>query len=690
MARRYCGKIGEKDIGSKITVFGWAQTKRDMGGVIFVDLKDREGVLQTVFDRGIASPESFLSAEGIHAQDVVKMTGNVRERGEETYNPKLPTGTVELAVESAEILSRAKPLPFSPDAETTAREDLRMKYRYLDLRRESMQNNLRFRHKVAKAARDYLDADGFTEIETPMLAKSTPEGAREYLVPSRVHQGSFYALPQSPQIFKQLLMVGGMDKYYQIARCFRDEDLRADRQPEFTQVDMEMSFVEQDDVLVHLERLFKSIVREALDVEIAYDFPRMTWKHSMDTYGCDKPDLRFGMPIHDICDIAADCGFEVFGRVIKSGGLVRALCIPGGAAFTRTQIEQLTELACKNGAKGMAWIAIKENGEIYSILDKFLTHAEIEAIAERTQAKNGDLIVFCADEFDVVCRTLCALRLFAGDMLGLRSADDFRFVIITEFPQFEYSREQGRYLAMHHPFTMPFEEDLQYLFTQPDRVRAQAYDVVLNGVELGSGSIRIHRADIQQKMFEALGFGKEEIEDRFGFMVEAFAYGTPPHGGFAFGLDRLVMLLLGAPSLREVIAFPKNKEAVCPLTSAPAAVDRKQLDELGLLNLQPAQDGKRKGGANVDTAGVAALSGLSLSGERLSSLGRDMQAIVGFANDISNIDLSDIPLTVHAAGLVNVLRQDTPESNFSRDELLSNAPVTTPEGYIAVPRVRLD
>ena len=678
-------------VGSQATVCGWVRTKRDMGGVVFIDLGDREGVLQVVFDARNLSENDFKTADSLHNQAVICVSGKICIRDEETYNDKIPTGTVEMKAEEIELLSDSAPLPFPLDDGVSVREDLRLQYRYLDLRRPVMINNLRFRHKVQKAAEEYLDNDGFICVETPMLCKSTPEGARDYLVPSRVHPGTFYALPQSPQIFKQLLMVGGVDKYYQVARCFRDEDLRADRQPEFTQVDMEMSFKTQEEILVHLEKLFKHIFKQVLDIDFKEPFPRMTWHEAMDKYGSDKPDIRFGLPIVDVTDIAKKCSFSVFKNAVKSGGIVRAINVKGQSDFTRSTIEDLTDKAMKLGAKGMAWIAYRPDGEIYSILTKYFTEDEMKELLDRVDAKPGDFILFSADKFDVVCRVLCGLRLTIGDMLSLRKKDDFKFLIVTDFPQFEWSEEQGRFLAMHHPFTMPYEEDIQYLFSDPARVRAQAYDVVLNGIELGSGSIRIHRQDIQQKMFEALGFSDEEIEDRFGFMVGAFKYGTPPHGGFAFGLDRIVMLMLGADSLREVIAFPKNKEASCLMTDAPNVVDKKQLEELSLIGAFTDTDSSQGGKAankkvDIDVAAVAELANLRLSADAGKKMAEDMKAIVGFANELSSIDTTDVPVTAHVVPIKNVMRDDGESGeSFTRDELFANAKTKTEE-YIYVPK----
>lgn len=682
-------------MGKRISAAGWVQSKRDMGGVIFIDLRDREGTLQVVFNRVNLSEAAFHAAETLKNESVIAAGGLLAVRDEETYNPRLQTGTIELRADTLEVLSEAASLPFPVDDFSAVREELRLKYRYLDLRRPSMLRSLRFHHQVAAAARRYLDADGFIEVETPMLTKSTPEGARDYLVPSRVHPGSFYALPQSPQIFKQLLMVGGVDKYYQVARCFRDEDLRADRQPEFTQVDMELSFVEQEDILRHLEKLFKTIFRETMGSELSKPFPRLTWKEAMDVYGSDKPDLRFGLPIVDVTDIAAKCSFSVFRSAADRGGVVRAVNVKGKADFTRTEIEDLTDRAMGYGAKGMAWIAVRPDGELYSILTKYFEKDEMDALLRRVNAEPGDFILFSADTLSTVRRVLGGLRLDLGDRLGLRRKNDFRFLIVTDFPQFEYSEEEGRYLAMHHPFTMPYEEDIPYLLTDPERVRAQAYDVVLNGVELGSGSIRIHRPDVQQKMFEALGFTDRQIEERFGFIVNAFRYGTPPHGGFAFGLDRLVMLLLGADSLRDVIAFPKVKDASCLMTEAPSPVDEEQLQVLG-ITADGAESGSghaagrraegRRKAVDIDVDKVAVLSRLTIPPEEKDAMKRELSAIVAFADQLQAIDTEGIEPTAHVLPLRNVFREDEVRESTGRDVLLANAP-SRADGFVTVPRV---
>ena len=688
----YCGLLNELHVGKDVSVCGWVQTKRDMGGVVFIDLKDREGTLQVVFDLSSMPAEQFHIAENLKNQYVISVGGKIRLRSEDTINPKISTGTVELAADRLELLSEARALPFQLEEAASVREDLRLKYRFLDIRRPEMQYNLKFRHKVSRIARNYLDSDGFVEVETPYLTKSTPEGARDYLVPSRVHPGMFYALPQSPQIFKQLLMVGGMDKYYQIARCFRDEDLRADRQPEFTQVDMELSFVEQEDVLVHLEKMFKYIFKNALGVDIKYDFPRLTWRECMDKYGCDKPDLRFGLEITDVTDIAAKSDFSVFKSVTRSGGVVRAINVKGKSDFTRSQIEELTDKAVSYGAKGMAWIAVRPDAQLYTILTKYFSEDVMSELLDRVAAKPGDFILFCADKLATVRKVLGALRNDLGTMLDLKKKDDFKLMFVIDFPEFEYSEEEGRYVAMHHPFTMPYPEDLEYLETDPERVRAQAYDVVLNGVELGSGSVRIHDRSVQKKMFKALGFTKEQTEERFGFMINAFRYGTPPHAGFAFGLDRLVMLMLGAESLRDVIAFPKTKDASCLMTEAPNVVDIKQLEELSLLSLSESIDesgarvSAKKNVKKIDVDSVANLAKLTVSEDKKDKLEQDMESVIDFANALNELDTEGVPVREHIVPTSNVFREDTPEQPFERSELLANAKTKTAE-YIYVPRV---
>ena len=685
---KYCGLFSEADIGKTVIACGWTATKRDMGGVIFLDLSDREGTLQIVLDAAKLPAEQFEIAEELRNQSVIEVEGIIRLRAEDTVNEKLSTGKIELFGTRLRLLSMAAPLPYPIEDGESVREDLRLKYRYLDLRRHGLQENLKLRHRILRAARDFLDAAGFVEVETPMLTKSTPEGARDYLVPSRVHPGSFYALPQSPQIFKQLLMVGGMDRYYQVARCFRDEDLRADRQPEFTQVDMEMSFVEQEDVLVHLESLFKRIAKEVCGLDISDPFERITWTEAMDKYGSDKPDLRFDMPIVDITEIAANCSFTVFSSVVKKGGVVRAINVKN-TEFTRSQIEELTKVAVQNGAKGMAWIAVRPNGELYSVLTKYFKQEELDRIIQALDAKPGDFLIFSADKLANVRRVLGVLRLAVADMLSLRDPQNYKFLIVTDFPQFEYSEEEQRYIAMHHPFTMPYPEDIPYLESAPERVRAQAYDFVLNGVELGSGSVRIHDSAVQEKMFHALGFDKAQIEERFGFMVGAFRYGTPPHAGFAFGLDRLTMLLSGASSLRDVIAFPKIKDASCPMTDAPTPVDEEQLKALELLGVPAAQKAHtadlKKNSAKIDVERTARLARLSLSQEEKEKMRAELEAMLKMADTLSEVDTEGIPAAALIGGEQNVFRPDEIRSAFTREEMLREAP-SAADGYITVPK----
>ena len=688
----YCGALCETQVGERVTVCGWVCHKRDMGGVIFLDLRDCKGTLQVVCNAGFLSAEDFALTENVRLESVMQFEGKLRIRDEETYNPRLETGTIELAADSAQLLSEADPLPFQLDEGARVREELRMEYRFLDIRRPQMQAALRFRHKVVKSARDYLDADGFVDVETPILTKSTPEGARDYLVPSRVHPGTFYALPQSPQQFKQLLMVGGLDRYYQVARCFRDEDLRADRQPEFTQLDMELSFVTQEDVLVHLEKMFKHIMREVKDVDIQEAFPRMTWTQAMDTFGSDKPDIRFNLPIVDVTDIAGRCSFAVFTQAVQKGGVVRAINVKGGARFSKTEIEQLTARAISYGAKGMAWILLREDGTVNSILPKYFPDDVWDALIARMDGQPGDFILFCADKLSTARRTLGGLRLELGDMFNLRDKNQYAFLIVTDFPEFEYSEEEKRWMAMHHPFTMPYEEDMPYLFTDPGRVRAQAYDIVLNGVELGSGSVRIHRADVQTEMFRALGFTEEDALHRFGYFIRAFRYGTPPHAGFAFGLDRLIMLLLGAESLRDITAFPKTKDARCLMTNAPDIVDVAQLKELHLMTgdsaepceQTPAASAKKKKASDAwDVGYVAQLASLELSGPELSGMKQELSSIIAFAGQLDALDTSGVPVTAHIAPLKNVFRTDEARV-CDRDALLQNVPDRHGD-YIRVP-----
>ena len=577
----YCGEVRPEHVGQVHTVMGWVQKQRNKGSLIFLDIRDRKGLVQAVLSQDTADAEVFEKAARVRTEYVVAVTGLVSMR-EGAVNDKIETGAIEIQVQDLKILSEAKTTPFQILDDVDTREDLRLKYRYLDLRRPRLQKNLLLRHQVAQAIRTFLNNENFLEIETPVLVKSTPEGARDYLVPSRVHPGHFYALPQSPQMYKQLLMISGCDRYYQIARCFRDEDLRADRQPEFTQVDMELSFVEEDDVMDLNERMIAEVFAKTVGWNIELPMRRMTYAEAMSKYGSDKPDLRFDMQIQDITDIVGDCGFSVFEGAVQSGGKVRGLVAKGSAGMPRKQIDALGEVAKLFKAKGLAWMALNEDGTVKSPIAKFMTEEKIQQIAEAMGAEKGDLMVFCADKESVVCNALGNVRLELGKKLNLIDPDKHAFLWVTEFPMFEYSEEQGRYMAMHHPFTMPREEDLPNLLSDPEHVRAKAYDMVLDGVELGGGSIRIHQREVQEKAFEALGFTMEEAREKFGFFMEAFNYGAPPHGGLAFGLDRMIMLMSGEESIRDVIAFPKVKDASCPMSNAPSVVDEKQLGELSL------------------------------------------------------------------------------------------------------------
>ncbi|MCI9415088.1 MAG: aspartate--tRNA ligase [Clostridiales bacterium] len=686
----YCGGFRENHVGREVCAAGWVQRRRDMGGVIFIDLRDREGILQVVCSLNRLSPADFHTAETLRNESVIAVRGRIAIRDAETYNPRLPTGTVELRAQSLTLLNGADTPPFPPEEAGTVREELRLRYRYLDLRREEMQRRLRLRHETTGMVRRLLEEEGFWEIETPTLTQSTPEGARDYLVPSRVAPGAFYALPQSPQLFKQLLMVGGVDKYYQIARCYRDEDLRADRQPEFTQVDMELSFVEQEEILTFLESLFRRLLQQVKGIRLPDPVPRLTWREAMDTYGSDKPDLRFGLPLVDVTSIAGRCGFSVFRGAVESGGVVRAINVKGGASFTRSDIEELTEKALSLGAKGMAWIMIRPDGELYSVLTKYFTQEDMSALLDTVDGRPGDFLLFCADALPVVRRVLGGLRLHLGDRLGLRKKDDWAFLFVTDFPAFEYAEEEHRWVAAHHPFTMPYPDDIPYLSSDPARVRSQAFDAVLNGVELGSGSMRIHRRDIQQALFGALGFSPKEIEKRFGFFVEAFRYGVPPHGGFAFGLDRLVMLLAGADSLREVIAFPKLRDGSCPLTGAPGTVEEAQLSPLGLtLAGGDAAASSVPAGAtiphDIDVDRIAQLSMLTLTDEEKDTARRELSEMLAFADQIARLDTEGIPPTAHVLPVSNVLREDVPQKSYPRDNLLDAAPAVQ-DGCFAVPR----
>ena len=576
-----CTEVSSANIGEVVTVMGWVQKRRNLGSLIFVDLRDRSGLLQIVFDENDVTAEGFAKAGTLRSEYVIAVEGKVTKR-EGAVNENLATGEIEVRALSLRILSESETPPFPIEENISTKEELRLKYRCLDLRRPDIQSNIIMRSKVATLTRAFLAQEGFLEIETPMLTKSTPEGARDYLVPSRVHPGKFYALPQSPQLFKQMLMCSGYDRYMQIARCFRDEDLRADRQPEFTQIDMELSFVDVDDVIDVNERLLAYLFKEVLDVEVSLPIQRMTWQEAMDRFGSDKPDLRFGMELKDITELVKNCGFGVFTGAIENGGSVRGINAKGQGSMPRKKIDALVDFAKGYGAKGLAYIAIQEDGSLKSSFAKFMTEEEMSAIVSALDGQAGDLLLFAADRNKIVWNVLGALRVELAGQMGLLDKNEYRFVWITEFPQFEWSDEEERFVAMHHPFTMPMDEDLDKLESDPGSVRAKAYDIVLNGTEIGGGSVRIHQADVQARMFKALGLTDEVANEKFGFLLDAFKYGVPPHAGLAYGLDRLVMLMAKRDSIRDVIAFPKVKDASCLLTDAPNIVDEKQLQELNI------------------------------------------------------------------------------------------------------------
>lgn len=575
-----CAELGTEQIGQTVTVMGWVQKSRNKGGIVFVDLRDRSGIIQLIFEESSVGSEGFQKAAKLRSEFVTAVTGEVTRRSG-AVNENLRTGEIEIVAKDIRILSESETPPFPIEENSKTKDDLRLKYRYLDLRRPDLQRNLMLRSEVTSEVRQFLTGEGFLEIETPALNKSTPEGARDYLVPSRVHPGSFYALPQSPQLFKQLLMCSGYDRYFQIARCFRDEDLRADRQPEFTQIDMELSFVDEEDVMDVNERLLQRIFKR-IGVEIELPLPRMTWQEAMDRFGSDKPDTRFGMELKDVTEIVKDCGFGVFTGAIENGGSVRGIRAEGQGAMPRKKIDKLVDFAKDFGAKGLAYLCVNEDGSYKSSFAKFMTEEELSALVQAMEGKPGDLLLFAADKNKVVWDVLGNLRLELARQMELLDKNVYRFLWVTEFPLLEYNEEMGRYQAMHHPFTMPMEEDLEYLESDPGRVRARAYDIVLNGTELGGGSIRIHQNDIQERMFEALGFTKESAYSQFGFLLNAFKYGVPPHAGLAYGLDRLIMLMTKEDSIRDVIAFPKVKDASCLMTEAPGPVDPAQLEELGI------------------------------------------------------------------------------------------------------------
>ena len=576
-----CAELSQANIGEKVTIMGWVQKNRNKGGLVFVDVRDRSGLIQVVFEEGSTEKELLDKAAKLRSEFVVAVVGTVEARSG-AVNENLATGAIEIKPEELRILSEAETPPFPIEENSKTKEELRLKYRYLDLRRPDLQRNLMMRSKVATLTRQFLADEGFLEIETPFLIKSTPEGARDYLVPSRVHPGDFYALPQSPQIFKQLLMCSGYDRYFQIVKCFRDEDLRADRQPEFTQIDMELSFVDVDDVIAVNERLLQKLFKEVLDIDVQLPIQRMTWQEAMDRFGSDKPDIRFGMELVNVTETVKECEFAVFKNAIENGGTVRGINAKGQGAMPRKKIDKLVDFAKDYGAKGLAYIAIQEDGTVKSSFAKFMTEEEMQALIKAMDGENGDLLLFAADKNTVVWATLGALRLELARQMELLDKNEYKFLWVTEFPLLEWSEEENRFTAMHHPFTMPMEEDLQYIDSDPGRVRAKAYDIVLNGTEVGGGSVRIFNQEIQKKMFEVLGFTPEQAQEQFGFLLNAFKYGVPPHAGLAYGLDRLVMLMAKQDSIRDVIAFPKVKDASDLMTEAPAAVETAQLEELGL------------------------------------------------------------------------------------------------------------
>ena len=581
-----CTEVTTANVGQTVTVMGWVQKSRNKGGIIFVDLRDRSGLLQIIFEQGddpqrFVGAEEFAKAESLRSEYVIAVVGKVENR-EGNTNENMATGAIEVRATQLRILSESETPPFQIEADSKTKEELRLKYRYLDLRRPDLQAKIMMRSRVVAKIREFMTNEGFLEIETPILNKSTPEGARDYLVPSRVHPGTFYALPQSPQLFKQLLMCSGFDRYFQIAKCFRDEDLRADRQPEFTQVDMELSFVDVDDVIEVNERLLKAVFKETIGIDVPNPIPRMTWQEAMDRFGSDKPDTRFGMELVNVSDVVAGCGFSVFTSALENGGSVRGINAEGQGEMPRKKIDALVEFAKGFGAKGLAYIAIQPDGTLKSSFAKFMTEEQMSALVKAMNGKNGDLLLFAADRNKVVWDVLGNLRLEIARNLGILDKNQYNFLWVTEFPLLEWSEEENRYVAMHHPFTMPMEEDIPLLDTDPGKVRAKAYDIVLNGTELGGGSVRIHQDDIQEKMFEIIGLSKETAQERFGFLLTAFKYGVPPHAGLAFGLDRMVMLMTQADSIREVIAFPKVKDASCLMTNAPDYVDDIQLKELGI------------------------------------------------------------------------------------------------------------
>lgn len=683
----YCGLLTKSELQKEVVIMGWVQRRRDLGGVIFIDLRDREGICQVVIDASKLSVHEFFLAEKLRNEYVIAVKGIVEKRSPDTINLSIPTGDIDVRASSLMIYSESKNTPFGIEESMNVREDLRLKYRYLDMRNPRVLENLKMRQKVTQAIRASLLQKGFLEMETPILTKSTPEGARDFLVPSRIKKEKFYALPQSPQIYKQLLMVGGIDKYFQVAKCFRDEDLRSDRQPEFTQVDMELSFVDEEDVISLLEQLFKDLLKETQQTIIDQPFKRLTYEEAMSLYGTDKPDLRFEMPIVDLTKIVEQSEFGIFTRAISSGAVVRALTVKGGDEITRSQIDFLTKRAFEHGGNGMAWISIGMDGQLKSVLTKYFTDKQMEELIRTADAHNGDLIVFCAESLEKAQSVLGNLRLDIGDMLDLRPKDKFSFAIVTEFPLFEYDSLAKRLVAMHHPFTMPVEEDIDKFSVAPLEMRAKAYDIVLNGVELGSGSIRIHNPKVQQLMFEALGMTQDIIDARFGFLMEAFEYGVPPHGGFAFGLDRLLMLLSGSSSIREVIPFPKMRDGSCAMTDSPSQVDPEQLEELSIRLMTQTQESPKVEKESLERIDyVANLARIELTEKERKSFSKDLSDIIAFADQLNGLDLSSYQPLTHVVTKTHSRRKDTWTCSTEVKKLLKNAPSKI-ENYIHVPKM---
>jgi aspartyl-tRNA synthetase len=682
----YCGRLTEHNIGQEITVMGWIQRRRDLGGVIFLDVRDASGLIQVVVDQKNVTEPIFKEAETLRNEYVVELKGLLERRDEDTINLNLQTGTIDIRATEIYILNKAKTPPFLIDGNVDIKEDLRLKYRYLDLRRSDMLDTLKLRQKAISVIRDQMIANDFIEVETPILTKSTPEGARDYVVPSRLSKGDFYALPQSPQIYKQLLMVSGLDRYFQIAKCFRDEDLRADRQPEFTQVDMELSFVTEDEIIAYLENLFAKIMSETTGLKVETPFKRITYAEAMDKYGSDKPDLRFQMPMVELSDIMETCSFEVFRTIVDKGGIVKGLCVKGGAAFTRTQIETLTKKAIHFGGQGMAWISILEDGSLQSVLTKYFSDADLSAIQDRLEAKPGDLIIFSADQKDKALSILGNLRLEVGSMLGLRQDDDYAFCVVTDFPLLEWASDEKRFVAKHHPFTMPRDEDFELFDTDPAAIRAKSYDIVLNGVELGSGSIRIHDRKTQTQVFKLLGFSEEEAKERFGFMLKAFEFGTPPHGGFAFGLDRLIMLMAKKQTIREVIAFPKLRDASCAMMQAPSKIDPEQLMELdlhvALQDIHAESENERMTDETLDY--IADLANIKIDPDERPAFAKHLDDIIGFADALNEVDVTGYDALSFIGGGQNVFREDKKETSLDVEEALKNAP-SRHKNYFSVP-----